>query len=66
MPNNLHKFKINQILNAIDLKTNLKELKINSSHDIEKIIQNVNEQRLKNNPVKLSLETVKSILLRKI
>lgn len=60
------KFKINKILYDINLETNLKKLKISSVQDIEKIVSNVNEQRLKNNPVNLSSEIIKEILLKKI
>lgn len=58
--------KIEKILKNINLVSDLKKLKINKYSDVEKIVSNINSQRLKNNPVPLDVSKVKEILLKKI
>ncbi len=45
------------------LITNYKKLKINIKNESDRILSEVNQQRLKNNPVKISNKNLKSILI---
>jgi len=56
------KEKITQLMIDIGLKTKLSELNINSENDLKLIEENVNLQRLQNNPRKISKEGLKIIL----
>lgn len=58
--------KINKILYNINLETDFEKLNITSLNNIEKVVSNINAQRLNNNPVPLSVNSVKEILLKKI
>lgn len=58
--------KVNKILYNIDLETNFSKLNISSKNTIEKVVSNINVQRLNNNPVPLTVNSVKEILLKKI
>ena len=49
-------------MNDIGLETNISKLGICSSDDIDLILDNVNLERLNNNPVVVSEETLKNIL----
>ena len=70
------KFKVNNI-NELDLylksikkkanlEDNLNNLGINLNKNIEKILDGLNEQRLKNNPIKINKKDIKEILLKKV
>jgi len=48
------RIKFNEILNHIGLDTDFSKIGINNQDDINKIVDNVNLDRLKNNPVKLN------------
>ena len=58
--------KINNILSNINLETNFSKLNISGSNNIEKVVSNINAQRLNNNPVPLTVNSVKEILIKKI
>ena len=58
--------KINKILSNINLETNFSKLNISGSNNIEKVVSNINAQRLNNNPVPLTVNSVKEILIKKI
>ena len=58
--------KINKILSNINLETNFNKLNISGSNNIEKVVSNINAQRLNNNPVPLTVNSVKEILIKKI
>ena len=58
--------KINKILSNINLETNFSKLNISGSNNIEKVVSNINAQRLNNNPVPLTVNSVKEILMKKI
>jgi alcohol dehydrogenase class IV len=45
------------------LETNFKNLKININKEADKILSEVNQQRLKNNPIKMTNNDLKSILI---
>jgi alcohol dehydrogenase class IV len=47
------------------IESNLKKLNINIDRDINKILKGINFLRLSNNPVKVNIEDVKKILLKK-
>ena len=49
-------------MNDIGLETNITKLGIHSSDDIDLISDNVDLERLNNNPVLVSEETLKNIL----
>ena len=51
-----------KMMNDIGLETNISKLGICSSDDIDLILDNVNLERLNNNPVVVSEETLKNIL----
>ena len=48
-----------------NLEDNFNNLGINLDKDIEKILDGLNEQRLKNNPIKINKKDIKEILLKK-
>ena len=48
------------------LESNFNKLKINLSHNIDKLISGVNLQRLKNNPVNLDKNDIKYIMMEYI
>ena len=56
------KNKINNLLKSVNLKTKLKEADIRSESDLKMILENVNTERLQNNPRKLSSENLMKIL----
>ncbi|MEO6695296.1 MAG: phosphonoacetaldehyde reductase [Ignavibacteria bacterium] len=56
------KEKISELMKAIGLKTKLSEFSINSEKDIKLILDNVNLQRLSNNPRSVSKAELKKIL----
>ncbi len=56
------KNKINNLLKSVNLKTKLKEADISSESDLKMILENVNTERLQNNPRKLSSENLMKIL----
>ena len=56
---------ISNLLKNANLETDLNKLKININKSIPKILTGVNLQRLSNNPVKLSVLDLKSILKNK-
>ena len=58
--------KINKILYNINLETNFNKLNISGKNTVEKIVSNINSQRLNNNPVPLTVKSVEEILLKKI
>ena len=58
--------KINKILSNINLETNFSKLNISGSNNIEKVVSNINAQRLNNNPVPLTVNSVREILIKKI
>lgn len=58
--------KINKILYNINLETNFNKLNISSNSTIEKVVSNINAQRLNNNPVPLSVNSIREILVKKI
>ena len=58
--------KINKILSNINLETNFSKLNISGCNNIEKVVSNINAQRLNNNPVPLTVNSVKEILMKKI
>ena len=62
--NDLDHYILNLLKNA-NLETDLNKLKININKSIPKILTGVNLQRLSNNPVKLSVLDLKSILKNK-
>ena len=47
-----------------NLENNFKKLGINIDNSIDKILDDVNDQRLLNNPVKVDRAILKSILLK--
>ena len=57
---------IKNISNKVGLELNFRDLNIKSKNDIDLILSNINEQRLKNNPIKLNMDSIKSILMRKL
>lgn len=59
------KRKINELIISAGLKTKLRELNISGDDTINLILENVNTERLKNNPRKVTKENIKDIL-RKI
>ena len=58
--------KINKILYNINLETNFNKLNISSNSTIEKVVSNINAQRLNNNPVPLSVNSIREFLVKKI
>ena len=58
--------KINKILSNINLETNFSKLNISGSNNIEKVVSNINAQRLNNNPVPLTVNSVKEILMKRL
>lgn len=54
--------KIRQMVKSAGLKTKLSEIGVKRKNELEKIIGNVNMERLENNPVKMSEENLRSIL----
>lgn len=50
-------------MNEIGLTTSLSELNINSKADLEIIIQNVNLERLRNNPREINKGNLEKILI---
>ncbi len=61
--NDLKSF-IEKILVEANLENNFKKLGINIDNSIDKILDDVNDQRLLNNPVKVDRAILKSILLK--
>lgn len=59
------KLKISELMKSIGLKTRLSELNIKTTEDLKIIIDNVNLERLQNNPRALTGENLENIL-RKI
>jgi alcohol dehydrogenase class IV len=51
-----------KMMKNIGLETNMSKLGICSSDDVDLILNNVNLERLNNNPVVVSEETLKNIL----
>ena len=51
----------NSLMDDLSLERNFKNLGIESSRDIDRIINEINIERFNNNPVKISLDTVKDI-----
>ena len=58
--------KINKILYNINLETNFNKLNISSNSTIEKGVSNINAQRLNNNPVPLSVNSIREILVKRL
>tara|TARA_B100001123_G_scaffold446492_1_gene601122 strand:- start:404 stop:1528 length:1125 start_codon:yes stop_codon:yes gene_type:complete len=58
--------KVGAIINKIGLSNDIKDFNVKNSNDINLILQNINSQRLANNPVEIDINLVKSILLKKI
>ena len=58
--------KIDLIIKNIGLTKNIREFNIKSSSDINLILENVNFERLSNNPVELKIGDLKDILIPKI
>ena len=54
---------IDQISKKSKLENNFEKLGININNSLDKILKDVNDQRLANNPVKIKKENIKSILL---
>lgn len=65
--NNIYDLKnyIDQLSKKAKLENNFDKLGIDINSSIDKILNDVNQQRLKNNPVKIEKEKIKSILLTK-
>ena len=63
--NNIHDLKnyIDQISKKAKLENNFDKLGIDINSSIDKILNDVNHQRLKNNPIKIDKKNIKSILL---
>lgn len=55
---------IDQISIKANLENNFDKLGINISSSIDKILNDVNQQRLTNNPIKIEKKNIKSILLK--
>ena len=58
--------KISQIVKNIGLSTDIRDFNVKKIEDINLILENINSERLANNPVKIDVNFVKSILTRKI
>ncbi len=56
---------LKDIKKKANLEDNFNNLGINLDKDIEKILDGLNEQRLKNNPIKINKKDIKEILLKK-
>ncbi|MDQ3020498.1 MAG: phosphonoacetaldehyde reductase [Bacteroidota bacterium] len=56
------KLKINKLIQSIGLKTQLSELNIKTENDLKIILDNVNYERLQNNPRAVSRENLAKIL----
>ncbi|MFH1979283.1 MAG: phosphonoacetaldehyde reductase [Patescibacteria group bacterium] len=54
--------KIQSLMKNIGLKTTLSELGIEKKNDLEKIVNNVNTERLGNNPAKITKKELKDII----
>ena len=63
--NELNK-RINNLMKNIGLNKNLRNFNFNSNNDINLVLREVNLQRLSNNPVEITRETIKNILIKKI
>ena len=53
---------MNKIQNKANLESNFKKLNININKDLPKILEGINEMRLNNNPIKLTINDVGNIL----
>lgn len=63
--NNINDLKnyIDKVTKKADLENNFDKLGIDIKNSLDRILNDVNDQRLSNNPVKIDKENVKSILL---
>ena len=52
----------NKLMDTIGLERNFNKLGIESKADIKKITDNIDPNRIKNNPVEIDKETVENIL----
>jgi alcohol dehydrogenase class IV len=57
------KNKWHNLMDSIGLQYNIKNIGISSEHEIDKIINNVNIDRLKNNPVRMSKRSLKELFI---
>ena len=55
---------LDKIKKDSNLESNFKKLGIDIKKDYQKIIQNTNEQRLSNNPIKITKDDIKNILIK--
>ena len=58
--------KISQMVKNIGLSTDIRDFNVKKIDDINLILENINSERLANNPVKIDVNFVKSILTKKI
>ena len=51
------------LMSQLSLETNFKKIGITSNHDIDRILEDVNISRMKNNPVIVTKEEIRQIFL---
>ena len=58
--------KIKSMIDKVGLTIDLKRFNVTNKSDIDLILSNINSQRLSNNPVAVSINQIKQLLLSKI
>ena len=64
--NNIEEFKffLNNLQKKAQLENNFTNLGININNSIDRILNDVNEQRLSNNPIQIDKQIIKKILIK--
>jgi alcohol dehydrogenase class IV len=58
--------KLNSTIKNIGLSTDIKGFNVRKIDDVNLILSNINQERLDNNPIKIDIDFVKTILSKKI